>query len=65
MEHINWDVPVAIDLFTAGLGAAMFMVAAIANIIDDNKDLLRINTKEEAQQALLLPRSWYCLVFFS
>lgn len=37
MEHVNWGIPVAIDLFTAGLGAAMFMVAAVANIAGGRK----------------------------
>lgn len=37
MEHVNWGIPVAIDLFTAGLGAAMFMVAAVANLAGGRK----------------------------
>lgn len=37
MEQYHWGIPVAIDLFTAGLGAAMFMVAAVANLADEKK----------------------------
>ncbi len=31
MEHFNWGLPVAIDLFTAALGAATFMIAVLAD----------------------------------
>jgi polysulfide reductase chain C len=31
MEHFNWGLPVAIDLFAAGMGAAACMVAVIAD----------------------------------
>ena len=32
MEHYDWGLPLAIDLFAAGLGAAIFMVAVAANL---------------------------------
>lgn len=32
MEHINWGLPVALDLFLAGLGAAAFLVAVMADL---------------------------------
>lgn len=37
MEHYVWGAPVAIDLFTAGLGAAIFMVAVVANLAGGRK----------------------------
>ena len=32
MEHLNWGLPLAIDLFAAALGAALFMVAVAADL---------------------------------
>ena len=32
MEHINWGIPVAVDLFLAALGAGAFMLAVIADL---------------------------------
>ena len=32
MEHLNWGLPVAIDLFAAGLGAAVYMLAVMAQL---------------------------------
>lgn len=37
MEHYNWGAPVAIDLFLAGLGAAFFMIAVVANLAGGRK----------------------------
>jgi len=37
MEHYNWGLPVAIDLFCAGLGAGAFMLAVMAQLADDKK----------------------------
>lgn len=37
MEHYNWGIPVAIDLFAAALGAAIFMVAAVADLAGGRK----------------------------
>jgi polysulfide reductase chain C len=37
MEHYAWGAPVAIDLFAAGLGAAMLMVAVVANLAGGRK----------------------------
>ena len=31
MEHLNWGLPVALDLFLAGMGAAAFMLAVMAD----------------------------------
>ena len=32
MEHLDWGLPLAIDLFAAGLGAAILLVAAVADL---------------------------------
>lgn len=32
MEHLNWGLPVAIDLFAAALGAAAYMLAVMAQL---------------------------------
>lgn len=32
MAHINWGLPVALDLFAAGMGAAAFLVAVTADL---------------------------------
>lgn len=37
MEHFNWGLPVAIDLFCAGLGAGAFMLAVAAQLANDKK----------------------------
>lgn len=37
MEHFDWGLPVAIDLFAAGMGAAAFMVAVIADLAGSKK----------------------------
>lgn len=37
MEHYAWGAPVAIDLFLAGLGAAMFMIAVVASLAGGKK----------------------------
>lgn len=37
MEHYNWGIPVAIDLFAAALGAAIFMVAVVADLAGGRK----------------------------
>ena len=37
MEHYNWGLPIAIDLFTAGMGAAAFMVAVVADLKSNKK----------------------------
>lgn len=37
MEHYVWGAPVAIDLFLAGIGAAIFMIAVIANLAGGRK----------------------------
>ena len=37
MEQYNWGIPVALDLFLAGLGAAIFMIAVAANLAGDRK----------------------------
>jgi formate-dependent nitrite reductase membrane component NrfD len=36
MEH-NWGIPVALDLFFAGLGAGAFMLAVVAQLAGDRK----------------------------
>lgn len=37
MEHLNWGLPVALDLFLAGLGAGAFMLAVGAQLANDRK----------------------------
>jgi len=37
MEHLNWGLPVALDLFLAGLGAGAFLLAVMAQIAGDRK----------------------------
>jgi polysulfide reductase chain C len=37
MEHLNWGLPVAIDLFAAGIGAAAFMIAVVADMAGGKK----------------------------
>jgi len=37
MEHHNWGIPVAVDLFMAALGAGAFMVAAMSDLADRKK----------------------------
>ncbi len=37
MEHFDWGLPVAIDLFAAGMGAAAFMVAVMADLAGSKK----------------------------
>ncbi|MBN1671934.1 MAG: polysulfide reductase NrfD [Kiritimatiellae bacterium] len=37
MEHYNWGLPVAIDLFCAGLGAGAFMLAVMAQLAGDRR----------------------------
>ena len=37
MEHYNWGIPVALDLFAAALGAAVFMVAVVADLAGGRK----------------------------
>lgn len=37
MEHINWGIPVAIYLFTAGMGAAAFFIAVMADFAGAKK----------------------------
>lgn len=37
MEHYNWGVPVAVDLFAAALGGAAFMIAAMSDLANGKK----------------------------
>lgn len=37
MEHFDWGLPVAIDLFAAGMGAAAFLVAVMADFAGSKK----------------------------
>jgi len=37
MEHLNWGLPVALDLFFAGLGAGAFALAVVAQLADDRR----------------------------
>ena len=37
MEHFDWGLPVAIDLFAAGMGAAAFLVAVMADLAGSKK----------------------------
>ena len=37
MEHLDWGLPVAIDLFAAGMGAAAFLVAVMADLAGSKK----------------------------
>lgn len=37
MEHVNWGIPVALDLFLAGMGAGAFMLAVMAQIAGDRR----------------------------
>ncbi len=36
-EHLNWGLPLIIDLFAAGMGAGAFMVAAVADLASNKK----------------------------
>jgi polysulfide reductase chain C len=37
MGHLNWEAPIAIDLFTAAMGAGAFMLAVIAQLAGDRR----------------------------